>query len=148
MGLQMKKTRRVACAKTLRVFADQRSPCDYRGVAVALGLRVGVALVLPPGDGDPRGVTLAVGAGLVRSTVGVTVGGSRVGIGPWVGVASNVPGGRLINVVGACVGVGTRVGRTSSVGVERCSRSGRATKLIVPAQYITNVPAMTMARQP
>ena len=100
---------------------------------------------VPPGDGEP--LSVSAGAGLVRSTVGVIVG-SRVGIGACVGVASSVPGGRLMNVGAACVGVATSVGRTSSVGVERCTSIGRTTMLSVPTQYIVMAPRMTMTRQP
>lgn len=58
-----------------------------------------------------------VGAGFVRSTVGVIVGGSRVGIGACVGVEINVPFGTLMNVGNAWVGVGTNVGKATGVEV-------------------------------
>lgn len=56
-------------------------------------------------------VTDKVGAGFVKSTVGVSVGGSRVGIGACVGVEINVPFGKLMNVGATGVSVGTKVGR-------------------------------------
>jgi hypothetical protein len=52
------------------------------GVDVTVALRGSVAPGFLLGDGETCGVTLVVGAGLVKSTVGVIVGGSRVGIGP------------------------------------------------------------------
>jgi hypothetical protein len=114
-----------------------------RGVIIVVNCRVGVR------DAPNVAVIVSVGAGFVKSTVGVSVGNSRVGIGAWVGVATSVPPGRLMNVGGACVGVGARVGRTSAVGVgARWSRLGRTRRLIVPAQYIIAAPMMTIAIQP
>ncbi len=64
-------------------------------------------------------VALAVGAGFVRSTVGVTVGGSRVGIGACVGVASRMPPGKLrkVGCAGGSVITGASVLRGIIVGV-------------------------------
>ena len=78
----------------------------------------------------------AVGAGFVRSTVGVSVASSRVGIGAWVGVEIKVPLGRLINVGRACVGIAIRVGGGTIVGVaDRSTRKeGRINMLAMPAQ--------------
>jgi hypothetical protein len=91
----------------------------------------------------------AVGAGFVRSTVGVMVGVSRVGIGAWVGVEINVPFGKLINVGGAFVDVETKVGRTTKVGVAgRSTNEGRSNRLNIPAQYSTDVPTRIITRQP
>ncbi len=94
-------------------------------------------------------VVVVMGAGLVKSTVGVTVAGSRVGIGAWVGVDTNVPLGTLMNVGSTWVGVGTRVGGTMTVGVGgRSNNDGRMNQLTVPAQYKTDVPMIMIARQP
>ncbi len=77
------------------------------GVTRRVGVRITVSVV----------VTEIVGAGFVRSTVGVIVGGSRVGIGAWVGVEINVPLGRFINVGITCVGVAINVGTATCVAV-------------------------------
>jgi len=90
-----------------------------------------------------------VGAGLVKSTVGVSVAGSRVGIGAWVGVDTNVPLGTLIKVGRTWVGVGASVAGAMKVGVGGRSKSeGRMSQLAIPAQYKTDVPTRMMARQP
>ena len=90
-----------------------------------------------------------VGAGLVKSTVGVSVAGSRVGIGAWVGVDTKVPLGTLIKVGRTWVGVGASVAGARKVGVAgRSSSDGRTNQLAVPAQYKTDVPMRMMARQP
>ncbi len=113
------------------------------GVTVAEARRAGAV------RGVPVGVGVAVGAGFVRSTVGVMVAGGSVGMGACVGVETKVPGGRLIKVGSACVGVGTRVGRTMSVGVAPRDRSeGRITRLVRPAQYMVAAPIRRMMIQP
>ncbi len=102
---------------------------------------------MPPNSGVR--VNPSDGAGLVKSTVGVAVRGSRVGIGPWVGVDNSTPVGRLIKVGWeAWVGVGASVGGMIWVGVVRCSNNGRAARLTVPAQYMTLAPTIMMTRQP
>ena len=60
-----------------------------------------------------------MGKVFVSSTVGVWVN-SRVGIGAWVGVASRVPPGRLMNVGGGFVGVESNAVRVMTVGVGAC----------------------------
>ncbi len=85
----------------------------YQGLAVIVGVtrRVGVR------DKPFVAVIDTVGAGFVKSTVGVSVAGSRVGIGACVGVEISVPLGRLMKVGNTCVGVGINVGKTTWVGV-------------------------------
>jgi hypothetical protein len=85
-----------------------------RGVFVAVPVvrRVGVRVALPVGKRVP-----VMGKVLVSSTVGVWVN-SRVGIGAWVGVASRVPPGKLMNVGGGFVGVESNTVRVTAVGVD------------------------------
>lgn len=94
---------------------------------------------------------LVMGAVPNASTVGVRVGvgGSRVGIGAWVGVASNVPGGRGMMVGGGKVGVKPKSAGVTSVGVDaRGTKLERTRMLTVPRQYITSEPITAIARQP
>lgn len=93
-------------------------------------------------------VIVTLGAGLVRSTVGVKVGSSRVGMGAWVGVGASVPRVGTISVTGARVAVAVWVGLANKVAVGGRCNDGRTIKLKVPAQYSTpNVITIT-ARQP
>lgn len=86
---------------------------------------------------------------LVKSRVGVSVGGSRVGIGAWVGVAGKMPPGKLMNVGGGLVEVASNAGGVMTVGVgARWPKFRRTRMLNVPAQYITSAPITTIARQP
>jgi hypothetical protein len=120
-------------------------------VAVPFIRRVGVRVAggvprvaLPGGMSVPVMLTV-----LVKSRVGVSVGNSRVGIGAWVGVATRVPPGKLMNVGGGLVEVGSNAGRVTIVGVgARWLKFGRTRMLNVPAQYITIAPITTIARQP
>jgi len=83
------------------------------------------------------GVIDTVGAGLVRSTVGVSVGVSRVGIGACVGVEINVPFGKLMKVgtTGVEVRTSVGVGGVNTVGVAgRTLSDGRTYILNNPAQ--------------
>lgn len=110
-----------------------------RRVGVSVSVRVKLTVV----------VTDAVGAGLVRSTVGVSVAGSRVGIGACVGVEISVPFGRLINVGTAWVGVATNVGEEIIVAVAgRALNEGRIIMLANPTQYKTAMLINTMTKQP
>ena len=80
-------------------------------VTVPVVRRVGVRVALLIGRTVP-----VMGRVLVSSTVGVWVN-SRVGIGAWVGVASRVPPGKLINVGGGFVGVESNTVSVMAVGV-------------------------------
>lgn len=93
-------------------------------------------------------VPLIVGGGFVRSTVGVSVSVSRVGIGACVGVAINVPRGRMINVGGAGVGDGAVVGITATVGVAGRVNDERIIALKNPTQYKTLVAMMITTMHP
>ena len=126
-----------------------------RGVFVIVPVirRVEVHVAVVGGTGVPRvalpeGIVPVIASVLLKSTVGVSVGSSRVGIGAWVGVGSRVPPGKLMNV-GGLVGVESSAGRVMIVGVgARSPRFGRIKMLNVPAQYITSAPITTIARQP
>jgi hypothetical protein len=87
-----------------------------RGVFVTVPVvrRVGVRVALPLGMRVP-----VMGKVLVSSTVGVWVN-SRVGIGACVGVGSRVPPGKLMNVGGGFVAVGSNAVRVMTVGVGAC----------------------------
>lgn len=93
-------------------------------------------------------VPAIVGAGLVRSMVGVSVGVSRVGIGACVGVAINVPRGRLMSVGGPIVADGAVVGITATVGVAGRGNDARIIVLTSPAQYKTLVAMKMTPMQP
>ncbi len=79
-------------------------------------------------------VIVTLGAGLVRSIVGVKVGSSRVGMGACVGVGASVPRVGTINVTGARVAVAVWVGLANKVAVGGRCKDGRTIKLKVPAQ--------------
>ncbi len=96
----------------------------------------------------PVSVPLIVGAGLVRSTVGVSVGVSRVGMGACVGVAISVPRGRLMSVGGPIVADGAVVGITATVGVAGRGNDERIIALKSPAQYKTLVAMKMTPMQP
>ena len=92
---------------------------------------------------------VVIGAGFVRSTVGVSVDGSRVGIRACVGVASNIPAGTWMSVGGPRIGLAAAVTCVIYVGVGgRSSTNGRAAILTVPAQYKTAALMMRVIRQP
>lgn len=112
-------------------------------VAVTVMRRVGVIVGRAPAD-----VKVTLGAGFVKSTVGVSVGGSRVGIGACVGVATSEPRGKVRIVGGGCVAVATWVGRATNVGVGGRCKEGRTSKLNVPAQYNTPKPIKKITKQP
>lgn len=106
---------------------------------------VGVTRVTVGASGVPAGNV--PNASLVGVSVGE--GGSRVGMGAWVGVASSVPGGNGRMVGGGFVTVAPIKVGMMGVGVAaRGIRLGRARILTVPAQYITSAPMTAMKRQP
>jgi hypothetical protein len=105
--------------------------------------RVGVRVALTDGKTVP-----GIGRVPVSSIVGVG-DGSREGIGAWVGVGSKVPPGRLRNVGGGFVAVGSNAVRVMTVGVgARGARFWRTRMLNVPPQYMANALRTIMARQP
>ncbi len=94
----------------------------------------------------PELVTLGLAKG---SGVALGVLGSRVGIGPWVGVFGT---GRLgsVSMAGGEVGVGAPVG-IARVGMGAggiWKIIGRTSRLSEPAQYRANIPPNATPRQP
>ena len=94
-----------------------------------------------------RGVAARVEEGVTNgSSVGVIVGGSRVGIGAWVGVAGRDPVGRTSRVADAFAA--GNVIWSETVGAASSINMGRTRKLNVPTQYKTATAINTITMQP